>query len=142
MVEQILAIAPILPGQKVNHGYDIPPRTPNTTTHNEHNQPQDQKVYIPPSSGGNDLIDFGGSASNVKAVATNQIIPLQQHRMRSVSLMDDDHHINAMNDKMGNMRLMEPMTSPAKPSNRREQPLQRTDTQTSEVDAFFDAAEG
>jgi hypothetical protein len=53
--------------------------------------------------------------------------------------MDDDHHINAMNDKIGHMKLMEPTKTSAPPPTGNEKPLERTDTQTSEVDAFFDA---
>ncbi len=138
MTKQILAIAPILPGQKVNRDFDIPPHVTTSPTHNENNGQQTQQATTPASSGGNDLIDFGASAPNVKAVAAKQNV-VSQYRARSVSLMDDDRHGSAMNDKMGSMKLMEPTKTPAPPTNGEERPLERTDTQTSEVDAFFDA---
>lgn len=138
MTEQILAIAPILPGQKVNSDFEIPPRAPNTTTHLEKTPQQNQGTPAPASGGGNDLIDFGAQAPNATAVAANQNVP-SQHRTRSVSLMDDDRHINAMNNQMGKMKLMAPTQTPATTSTGNGKPLERTDTQTSEVDAFFDA---
>lgn len=138
MTEQILAIAPILPGQKVNHDFEIPPHAPSAPTPTETDWQHNQKATAPPPGDGNDLIDFGGSAPNAKAVIANQNVPYQ-HRTRSMSLMDDDQHINAMNDKMGNVNLMGPMQTSATPSAGKGQPLERTDTQTSEVDSFFDA---
>ena len=138
MTEQILAIAPILPGQKVKPGFDIPPRTPSMKTHDQSIRQHDQKPFARPFDGGNDLISFENSAPNAKAIAANSSIP-SQHRARSVSLMDDDRHINAMNEKMGHMHLMGPAQTPGRSSTRTEQALERTDTQTSEVDAFFDA---
>ena len=138
MAEQILAISPILPGQKANPEFDIPPRSSTSPPPNEHDRQQNRKPVAPSVSDGNDLIDFGDPAANEKAVSANRDI-LSDHRNRSASLMDDDQHINAMNDRMGNMKLMEPTKAPASPSTGMEKPLQRTDTQTSEVDAFFDA---
>ncbi|KAF7509800.1 hypothetical protein GJ744_007495 [Endocarpon pusillum] len=138
MTEQILAITPILPGQKVDSAFDIPPHTPNATPNHNNNLQPEQNAAAPPSGDGNDLIDFGDSASNAKVVTANQNIS-SQHRARSVSLMDDDRHINAMNDKMGNMNLMGPMQASGNPSTGEHQPLERTDTETSEVDSFFDA---
>jgi hypothetical protein len=50
-----------------------------------------------------------------------------------MGLMDDDQHDEMMNDKLKDLKLHEPIT----PSEQK--PLQRTDTGTSDVDAFFDA---
>jgi hypothetical protein len=138
MTEQILAIAPILPGQKGKPGFDIPPHAPNPPTLNNSNRQQNAKAEPPPSGDGNDLIDFGEPGSNEKAVIANKSIP-SQNRNRSISLMDDDHHIYAMNDKMGHMKLMDPTNTPKLPPVDNQKPLERTDTQTSEVDTFFDA---
>lgn len=138
MTEQILAIYPILPGQKVNSDFEIAPHTSNATPHDNNNLQPEQNAAEQSSGDGNDLIDFGDSAPNAKAVTANQNIS-SQHRTRSVSLMDDDQHINAMNDKMGNMNLMGPMQTPGNPSTGTPRPLERTDTETSEVDSFFDA---
>jgi hypothetical protein len=49
------------------------------------------------------------------------------------SLMDDDHGLSGMNDKMKGMGLHEPM----RPGGGK--PLKRADTETSEVDEFVDA---
>jgi hypothetical protein len=138
MSEQVLAISPILPGQKENPKFDIPPHSSTSPPQNENDRRQNRKHSAPPAGNENDLIDFGYPAANDKAVSTNKNIP-SEHRNRSASLMDDDQHINAMNDKMGNMKLMEPSKTPASPPAKNEKPLKRTDTQTSEVDAFFDA---
>lgn len=142
MTEQILAIAPILPGQKAKAEYDIPPHTQNSSTRNEvHQQPPNQKLSAPASGGGDDLIDFGDSIPSTKPVVADKAMPVQ-HRTRSISLMDDDRPMNAMRDKMAAVNLGEPVHQLATVSNGKEPPLKRIDTQTSEVDAFFDAAEG
>lgn len=49
------------------------------------------------------------------------------------NLMDNENNTSGMNDQMKNMRLQQPMTPSAV------KPLQRTDTETSEVDEFVDA---
>jgi hypothetical protein len=54
----------------------------------------------------------------------------------SNNLMDNDNDASGMNDQMKNMHLQQPMT----PSTVK--PLQRTDTETSEVDEFVDALQG
>lgn len=142
MAEQILAIAPILPGQKSNSGFDIPPHASSTQASIEKSRQPNQNAPVQAYDGANDLIDFEGPTPipppKVKAFASNQNNP-SQHRTRSVSLMDDDHYVNAMNDQMGHMRLMEPTKTPAKTIAGKNKPLERADTQTSEVDAFFDA---
>ncbi len=138
MTEQILAICPILPGQKVNHEYDIPPHSSTSPKQIGNDRQPNPKPVAPTAGNENDLIDFGYPAANEKAVAANTKNH-SAHRERSASLMDDDQHINAMNDKMGDVRLMEPTRTPASPAAGKKNPLQRMDTQTSEVDAFFDA---
>lgn len=50
--------------------------------------------------------------------------------------MDNDNATSGMNDQMKNMRLQQPMT----PSGG--EPLQRADTETSEVEDFVDAPQG
>lgn len=138
MTEQILAIAPILPGQKPRPEFEIPPHSSTSTTHNEKKWNPNQPLHVPPTDQVNDLIDFNDLAANDKAVAANRNQP-PEPRHRSTSLMDDDHHINAMNNQMGNMKLMEPTKTATSPAPRNEIPLKRTDTQTSEAESFFDA---
>lgn len=137
MEEQILAIAPILPGQRGHPKFDIPPRAGSLPTSNANDPQRNRNEFTPTSGGGDDLIDFGHSAPDAKAVATDNKIPPQQ-RARSISLMDDDQHVNAMNDKIGKMH-MESTKPPATALPGEEKPLERSDTQTSEVDSFFDA---
>lgn len=57
----------------------------------------------------------------------------QKQQPAAKGLMDDDQHIDMMNDNMKGLNMHEPIT----PSGQK--PLKRTDTETSEVDAFFDA---
>ncbi len=138
LTEQILAITPILPGQKVKSDFEIPPHTPSTKSHHGNDLQQEQTGAAQMYGGGNDLIDFGDPAPNTKAVGASQNNS-SQHRARSVSLMDDDRHINAMNNKMENMNLMGSMQTSEQPFTGKDRPLARTDTETSEVDSFFDA---
>ncbi len=50
-----------------------------------------------------------------------------------MGLMDDDQHVEMMNNQMKDVKMHEPLT----PSG--QSPLTRTDTDNSEADAFFDA---
>ena len=49
--------------------------------------------------------------------------------------MDDDSQVDMMNDKMKDLKMLQAMT----PSGHNGTPLKRTDTETSDVEAFFDA---
>ena len=51
--------------------------------------------------------------------------------------MDDDSHVDLMNEKMKSTNMHEPMAPAVGPQG--DKPLKRTDTDTSEVDNFFDA---
>ena len=129
LTEQILAIAPILPGQARNRKYDIPPHYKNPENPTQAlPQPQPQKAAVT----GN-LIDFG-SDSRPPSVPPLPVNNFQQKQPPPpMGLMDDDQHDEMMNDKLKDLKLHEPIT----PSQQK--PLQRTDTDTSEMDAFFDA---
>lgn len=157
IVEQVLAIAPILPGQKnvqkqqeqksapkqQEQVRTQPPRISNA-------QPQ-PRAHEPPAN----LIDLDSRPSSVapsenasNPIAGNplhptsnpkQIAPVHEsttvaapvgNQQRSGNLMDDDHHLN---DKMANMSMQQPL----RPSERR--PIKRTDTETSDLDEFVDA---
>jgi hypothetical protein len=126
ITEQILAIAPILPGQARDRKYDIPPHNKN---------PENPTQALPPPQKATmtaNLIDFGSDSRppSVPPLANN----VQQRQPPApTGLMDDDQHDEMMNDKLKDLRLHEPIT----PSEQK--PLQRTDTDTSEMDAFFDA---
>jgi hypothetical protein len=78
------------------------------------------------------LIDFGFD-SRPPSVPPPVNNAQQKPAPAPMGLMDDDQHDEMMNDKLKGLKLHEPIT----PSEQK--PLHRTDTDTSEVDAFFDA---
>jgi hypothetical protein len=128
ITEQILAIAPILPGQARDRKYDIPPHNKNPENPTQAlSQPPPQKAAMTAN-----LIDFG---SDSRPPSVPPLVNNVQQRQPPppMGLMDDDEHDEMMNDKLKDLKLHEPIT----PSERK--PLQRTDTDTSEMDAFFDA---
>lgn len=129
ITEQILAIAPILPGQARDRKYDIPPHNKNPENPTQAPpQPPPQKAAVTAN-----LIDFG-SDSRPPSVPPPPVNNVQQKQPPPpMGLMDDDQHDEMMNDKLKDLKLHEPIT----PSERK--PLRRTDTDTSEMDAFFDA---
>jgi hypothetical protein len=128
ITEQILAIAPILPGQTLDHKFNIP-------LHNKNPENPKQAPPQPPpqkTSEAANLIDFGSDSRPPSAPPpTNNFLP--QQPPAAMGLMDDDQHVDLMNDNLKDMKIHEPLT----PSGQK--PLTRTDTDTSEVDAFFDA---
>lgn len=143
ITNQILAIAPIVPGQKLSHESKQPPSAPANQPERSAPPPtnQPQRNAPPPAparapapapyhgGGGNDLIDFGGGPT---APAPGQHV-IQQPVGGNRGLMDDDHHINHANaSKGGLLNALSPDGS---------YPIRRTDTHTNEVDEFVDAAE-
>ena len=167
LTEQILAVAPILPGQKASpERYPIPPHPSSVSKGSDENNgvssTEVASTQPPQPKTNNDLIDFSVSNENIKAVNASEkqnstSRPAEITRTRSISLMDDDAgHMADMSSKMGQMGLMEPIKSPSsfvsatspKPlgsathqgkAQQRPDPVERFDTETSEVDAFFDA---
>jgi hypothetical protein len=128
ITEQILAIAPILPGQARDRKYDIPPHNKNLENLTQvPPQPPPQKAALIAN-----LIDFG-SDSRPPSVPPLVNDVQQRQPPPPMGLMDDDQHDEMMNDKLKDLKLHEPIT----PSEQK--PLHRTDTNTSEMDAFFDA---
>jgi oxysterol-binding protein-related protein 8 len=128
ITEQILTIAPILPGQTSDRKYEILPQQ-----NNRESQTQAQPRPPPQKSAGNaNLIDFDSDSRPPSAPPpTNNV--QQKQQPAAMGLMDDDQHVDMMNDKMKELKMHEPITPSA------QKPLRRTDTDTSEVDAFFDA---
>ena len=83
----------------------------------------------------NNLIDFSDSSRTAtpQPPTVNKPLPKQP----AVGLMDDDSHVDLMNQKMQQMNMN--MHQPIAPKGHDEQPLKRTNTDDSEIDSFFDA---
>jgi hypothetical protein len=146
----------------VNHDYEIPPHARNAPAHNQPQQQQHNQEATSSPSTPNNLIDFGDPSSSSPSHQQqhqDQQHQQQKQRNRSISLMDDDRPINYDTTEKkvhgGHMDLMgdsmhASVTSTSSATGmgtgkvqgqgqRQGQPLERTDTQTSEVDSFFDA---
>lgn len=132
ITNQILAIAPIVPGQKLSHESKQPTSAPANQPQRNAPPPAPARAPAPApfhGGGGNDLIDFGGGPT---APAPGQHV-IQQPVGGYRGLMDDDHHFNHANaSKGGLLNALSPDGS---------YPIRRTDTHTNEVDEFVDAAE-
>jgi hypothetical protein len=109
--KQILAIAPILPGQKTSHQFDIPPRSSKQAA----------------SSGGDNLIDFGDDDATLSQY-------LKVPASTSHDLLGDSH-------STGNniSELMAPLQPTSVPKDRH--PVQRIDSTSDDLDVFVDAEE-
>lgn len=115
-VKQILAIAPILPGQKVSREFEIPPRSAGKEK----------------AAGGSDnLIDFADENSAPGPGGLSQ----GQNATSQGGLIDTQDH-GASNSGSGLMEPLQPSQS-QQPGH----PLRRLDTNTKEVDEFVDAKE-
>jgi hypothetical protein len=80
----------------------------------------------------NNLIDFSDDS---RPASTQPPAQSQKPLPTQAGLMDNDDHLDQMNEKMKELKMHEPM----KPAGHEEQPLKRSDTDSSEVDSFFDA---
>ena len=129
--EQILAITPILRGQKPRQQFNIPPK------HQQEPQPQPQQPQQqlqqppqqPPQAMGNDLIDFGQGAPQ-QQLPPQQRIPQQQHHQQELQRQQ------SMDQDVAPAGLQQPL-EPAMG-----QPMHRVDTATDELDEFVDAEDG
>lgn len=145
MTEQILAVAPILPGQKPNAESENTSSEQSFVSSSQKNEGDQTGKKGPLSSESeNNLIDFDDDeVEKPKSAAAPAAHQPPNHRTRSVSLIGDYRHTNAINDNMERMNLMDQKKAQSKitsPSlTNQEQPLVRTDTQTTEDDAFYDA---
>lgn len=128
ITEQILAIASILPGQTSDKKFAIPPQQ-NNRENTLQRPPQRPPQTFAISE---NLIDFDPDSRPPSAPPQTNHVQQTQASVNT-GLMDDDQHVEMMNDKMKDMKMHEPLT----PSGQK--PLTRTDTDTSETDAFFDA---
>lgn len=111
MTKQILAVAPILPGQKSQAAFEIPQEPPHRKS----------TPLAPPqhaTAPNDNLIDFDDPPE-----------------------AKNDAPVNQISHKMAGIGLQEPLlpTSKSSASDAQGNPIKRTDSTTSEVDAFFDA---
>jgi hypothetical protein len=80
----------------------------------------------------NNLIDFSDDS---RPASTQPPAQSQKSLPTQAGLMDNDDHLDQMNEKMKELKMHEPM----KPAGHEELSLKRSDTDSSEIDAFFDA---
>lgn len=119
---QILAVAPILKGQAVNHDFDIPPRSPKpeTPNHRQITTDTDQK------SDKHNLIDFG----NDGATPTTE---KSKSPGEPVDLLGDDKQSKESDNSKA-------ATTPLQPTSAEQgHPLTRPVSNASSVDEFVDA---
>ncbi|KEF56882.1 uncharacterized protein A1O9_07072 [Exophiala aquamarina CBS 119918] len=176
LVNRILSIAPILPGQKQKSASETQSKHPEPKTTNDGPAkapapaiseakpgapaPAPVPTHLSKNAHQNDnLIDLDSRppsvappepANKVDPIAGNILhdtkdpkpTPLHQNTAlnapvgnapKTANLMDDDDHLSGVNNQVSNLSLQQPMV----PQGRR--PLQRMDTDTSEVDVFVDA---
>ena len=148
-IQQILAIAPILPESesgslKAPHSTASNPRSSTSAEKSSRHPPADNLIDLdsrPSSTNPEKQKAMQSPDSNpmhptsnpqqLSATPVHQQTAIQQplgNAQKTGSLMDDHHDLN---DKMSNLNMNhEPMRPKA---------LQRTDTETSEVDEFVDA---
>lgn len=150
-MDQILSIAPILPGQQTSTKQSQPVSTQPTKTSNASLQPPApaQSQAHKPSV---NLIDLDSRPTSTappentsNSIQGNplhptsnpkQVTPVHQstaiaapagNQVPTGNLLDDDHQLN---DKMSNMTMQQPLQP---------KPIQRTDTDTNEPEEFVDA---
>ncbi|KAL1966592.1 hypothetical protein VTN77DRAFT_4003 [Rasamsonia byssochlamydoides] len=120
--KQILSIAPILPGQKVSHEFDIPPRSSHQSSNSNSNSQQGQA-----QSGSNNLIDFGDENAP----------PARSGNSNSGGASQDLLGEGPGQNSSGLMAPLLPTTSDTNRNN----PMKRIDSKSSDVDLFVDAEE-
>ncbi|KIW88272.1 uncharacterized protein Z519_11383 [Cladophialophora bantiana CBS 173.52] len=138
LVERILSIAPILPGQ-----VEISEQDTRRYSHHHHPHHTDEShaaaghsdhVHLHASD---NLIDFDSrppSTAPPENHATQHISqPQQTAQQKTANLMDDDNDLSHMNNQISKMNIHAAMVPEGK------KPLRRADTDTSEVDVFVDA---
>jgi hypothetical protein len=113
VTEQILAIAPILPGQKRSGSFEIPP----------HKQKQPQPAPPAPANGGMNLIDF----DDPPLPPPKEVSDLKR------GLMDEPEPFHSAGGTPPGLQ------APLIPQSG--YPIKRQDTNSGEVDEFVDAEE-
>ncbi|KAJ9616559.1 Oxysterol-binding protein OBPa [Cladophialophora chaetospira] len=129
LVDKILSIAPIIPGQVATEQDNKQQSRSNTASQPPAPQLEHNNLQV----SGN-LIDFDSRPPSTAPPEhpptqskSNQPQPTHQ---RTASLMDDDDHLNAPMSKLNMHEAMKPEG---------QKPLKRTDTETSELEVFVDA---
>ncbi|KAL9115965.1 MAG: hypothetical protein Q9227_000333 [Pyrenula ochraceoflavens] len=139
-VKQILSIAPILPGQKSDIKFEIPPHAASRHNSTTSMPPSASNITASPTAVTGSLIDFDEPSAVQNAHLTQQSVPTgmppRSNSQGAGGLLDDSTgDMKAVNQQLGSMNLLEPM----KPSNSGGTPLQKTKTNESEAEQFFDA---
>ncbi|KIX07869.1 uncharacterized protein Z518_02523 [Rhinocladiella mackenziei CBS 650.93] len=146
LVDRILAIAPILPGQEGiwdraplhqwehTTGSKMPGEKSTNSAGQVHLNAQHTADLIdfdsrPPSTAPPEPTKKDPGVGNPVDPASNT----HQYPSQTANLMDDDDDISYMNNQMSKMKMHEAMVPEGK------KPLKRADTETSEMDVFVDA---
>lgn len=124
-LKQILAIAPILPGQKESTEFEIPPQTKQEST---------------PPKASEDLIDFGEASAPAPAAQTT---PKATAAAPSSSLLDDDVTAGVKNIDLDShrktMEKLAPDSTTHVGTDVSKDAIMRKDSQTDDLDEFVDA---
>lgn len=123
IVDQILAIAPVLPGQTKGAAEGQPGQAPPAQFSSGPTAHQ-----VPSATTTDTLIDFDSKASREGGGGALQ--SKSNSQQPTSSLMDDDH---GLNNKLSSLKMQDPI------SPQPGRPIHRTDTDTNEVDEFVDA---
>ncbi|OQV05951.1 hypothetical protein CLAIMM_10601 [Cladophialophora immunda] len=135
LIERILSIAPIIPGQVENseqdtrrHSFQYHERT----SHQAAGQSGHGHLHA-----SDNLIDFDSRPPSTAPPESHakqpNSQPQQTSHQQTANLMDDDNDMSHMNSQMSKMNMHEAMVPEG------QKPLRRADTDTSEVDLFVDA---
>lgn len=130
IVEQILAIAPILPGQG----------QPGSSTSQHLNQKQPSAQAAPR----NEVLETQPRysvpvAQQLPSIAGNPLHPISDPKQPQTTLMDGGHHLNDGIARMSIQQPLQPMGATRIETTESRKPLKRSDTDTDDVDEFVDA---
>ncbi|OHW95510.1 oxysterol-binding protein [Colletotrichum incanum] len=134
--EQILAIYPILPGQKPSATNAIPPHRPSVAE-----APAEKAPTVQQQDGGNDLIDFGDAPATTPTAATFSAPAVQPPADAPVTAQDSQSgskDIQSMLNKTGSQPAEGPLMDFTADMKKNVPSLKRADTSE---DSFHDALE-
>ncbi|WEW58990.1 Oxysterol-binding protein OBPa [Emydomyces testavorans] len=124
---QILAVAPILKGQAVDHQFDIPPHCPSSHRSGKGHPPATPNPIADKPKQTNNLLDFGNDGA----------VPLPECTRNSA--LPDSLDLNSEDGSAG-QKAVAPTENPLQPTvNNQGHAVKRKDTGSSVVEEFVDA---